>query len=153
MWALAGVALCLFSCLLLLPFEVLLYQLVLLELLLLLLLREVREHPRQVQVRHVRRSSDTGSRPAARRLALAAFEVVAEIVYFFEDLVVVGEALLLHEVVRALALIHQRHHAGNRRAREWDDVLGAILGTLELLTVVNHGFDRVDLVRRHRLHI
>lgn len=104
--ALACFALCLLCCLLLFPFEVLLYQFVLLELLLLLLLREVREHSGQVQVRHVRRSADNRARPAAGRLALASFEVLVQIVYFLEDLVVVGEALLLHEAVGALALIN-----------------------------------------------
>ena len=99
----------------------------------------------------MRWSVHTCALPAASCLALAPFEVIIEVVDFFEDLVVVGEALLLNEVVRTLALVNQRHHTRNSRSRELDNVLGAIL--LQLLAVMNHGLDRVDLVRCHRLHI
>lgn len=112
--------------LLLLPLQVLPYQLVLLQLLFLLLLGEVWEHARQVEVRDVWRCGDCGAAAAgASGLALAALELalVAQVVDLFEDVEVVGgEAvalmglLHLHEAIGALRRVDEGHHAGHGRA-------------------------------------
>ena len=99
------VSLGLVLCLLLLPFEVLLYQFILLQLVFLLFLGEVGEHTRQVEVWDQRRGPATRgrARATASRLALATFQVIIQIIYFLEYLVVTGKILLLHEAIRALA--------------------------------------------------
>lgn len=132
-----------------LSFEVLLNHFILLQLLLLLLLREVRQNPRQIQIRNVRRYFVYRPTSSSSCMALTSLFCLVNVVDFLEDVHVILCCVLLqlNKTVRALTGIDERHHSSN-----WNSILGVCTRFIYSF-FMDDRLDRIVQINRHTLNI